>query len=199
MMPRWFLRAAYAAATIVASLRTASADGLASCAAIDDSSARLACYDRLAGRQIPPGPGKWHLDQYPSALSGGEVIAITLRAQQQDAAASPPWTQPQLVISCDNNVTQANIAPQQRLSTSNQQMEVVLRIDGGEEVREVWQVTEDSFSALRPNPVPWIKTLLDATQLQVSFRPYLDRPFDFTFDVEGLAVAAQPLAKACGW
>jgi type VI secretion system VasI family protein len=199
MLPRHYLAAAYAAVLAATGLRTASADEVANCAAIDDSSARLACYDRLAGRQVPPGPGKWHLDQYPSALSGGEVISITLRAQQQDAAAAPPWTQPQLVISCDNNVTQAKIAPQQRLSTSNQQMEVVLRVDGGEEVRQVWQVSEDSFNAIQPDPVPWIQTLLGATQLQVSFRPYLGKPLDFTFDIEGLATAAQPLAKACGW
>lgn len=127
------------------------------------------------------------------------MIAVTLRAEQADAATLPPWTQPLITISCDNGVTQVVIAPHQRLSTSNQQMEVDLRVDGGEEVREVWQVSENSLSALRPDPVPWIKTLLDATQLQVSFRPYLGTPLDFTFDIEGLATAAQPLAKACGW
>ena len=199
MLPKCFLGVGYALAMAMATLKTASADDLATCAAIDDSSSRLACYDRLAGRQVPPGPGRWHLDRYNSALSGGEVIAVSLRAQQADAATLMPWTQPLITIRCDNGVTQVVIAPQQRLSTSNQQMEVVLRVDGGEEVREVWQVSEDSLSALRPDPVPWLKTLLDATLLQVSFRPYLGKPIDFTFDIEGLATAAQPLAEACGW
>jgi type VI secretion system VasI family protein len=199
MFPRYYLAAAYAVAMAIAALRTASADDLASCAAIDDSSARLACYDRLAGRQVPPGPGKWHLDQYHSPLSGGEVITITLRAEQADAAALAPWMLPLFIISCDNSVTQVTIAPQQRLSTSNQQMEVVLRVDGGDQTREVWQISEDSLRAFRPDPVPWIKTLLDATQLQVGLRPYLDKPLDITFNVEGLATAAQPLAKACDW
>ena len=196
MLPRCYLAAAYAVAMAVTAVRTASADDLAACAAIDDSSVRLACYDRLAGRQVPPGPGKWRLNRYNSALSGGEVITVTLRAEQADSAA---LVQPLLIISCDNGVSQVAIAPQQRLSTSTQQVEVVFRIDGGEEVREVWQVSEDGLNALRPDPVPWIKTLLDATQLQVGFRPYFDKPLDFTFDIEGLATAAQPLAKACDW
>jgi type VI secretion system VasI family protein len=199
MVPRYYRAAAYAVVTVIAALRTASADDLASCAAIDDSSARLACYDKLAGRQVPPGPGRWRLDQYHSPLSGGEVISVTLRAQQADAAGLPPWMQPQLTISCDNNVTQVMIQAQQRLSTSNQQMEVVLRVDGGDQSREVWQISEDSLRAFRPDPVPWIKTLLDATQLQVGLRPYLDKPLDITFDIEGLATAVQPLAKACNW
>ena len=199
MLPKCVLGAGYALAMVMAALKTASADDLATCAAIDDSSSRLACYDRLAGRQVPPGPGKWHLDQYPSSLSGGEVVSITLRAQQQDASAALPWTQPQLIISCDNNVTHAKIAPQQRLPSSNQEIEVVLRVDGGDEVREVWQVSEDGFSATRPDPVPWVKALLDSSQLHVSFRPYLDKPLDFTFDIEGRATAAQPLATACDW
>jgi type VI secretion system VasI family protein len=107
--------------------------------------------------------------------------------------------QPQLTISCDNNVTQVMIQAQQRLSTSNQQMEVVLRVDGGDQTREVWQISEDSLRAFRPDPVPWIKTLLEATQLQVGLRPYLDKPLDITFNIEGLATAVQPLAKACNW
>ncbi len=196
MLPRCFLALAYAVALSVTGLVTASADDLASCAAIDDSSTRLACYDRLAGRQVPPGPGKWRLNRYHSALSGGEVISITRSGEQSDSAV---LVQPLLIISCDNGVTQVAIAPQQRLSTSTQQVEMALRVDGGEEVREIWQISEDGLSALRPDPVTWIKTLLDAGQLQVGFRPYFDKQLDFVFVIEVLATAAQPLAKACGW
>jgi type VI secretion system VasI family protein len=199
MRPRCYLALACVLAMSAIGPRAASADDLASCAAIDDSSARLACYDRLAGRQVPPGPGKWHLNRYSSALSGGEVISVTLRAEQGDSAASLALAQPLLIITCDNRVTRIAIAPQQRLSTSTQQIEMVLRVDGGETVREIWQVSEDGLSAIRPDPVPWIKSLLGATQLQVGFRPYFDKPLDLNFDVEGLATAAQPLAKACDW
>jgi type VI secretion system VasI family protein len=199
MTARFYLAVGYAVAMAIGAARTASADGLAYCASFDDSSARLACYDRLAGRKAPPGMGKWRLDHRRSPLSGGDAEFLTLHAEQADPTALPPWLQPQLIISCDDNETQVSIAPQRRASIGTQEMDVVLRIDGGGQIHEEWQVSMDGLTVLRPNPVHWIKDLFGATRLEVGLRPYLDTPLDFTFDIEDLDVASPPLAKACHW
>ena len=199
MSAKRYLTIGYAAAMAMSAMPPAMADDLASCAAIDDSSARLACYDKLAGRQSPPGVGKWRLDHRHSPTSGGDAVFLTLHAEQADPTALPPWMQPQLVISCDDNETRAMIVPQRRLSVSYQEVDVLLRIDGGDQIRDKWQISANGLSAFRPDPVRWIQGLIDATRLEVGLRPYLDKPIDFTFDVEGLATAIQPLAKACNW
>ena len=199
MAARLYLAIAFAVAIALGAGRSASADDLAVCAGIDDASARLACYDKLAGRQAPPGVGKWRLDHRRSPLSGGDMVSLTLHADQADPTALPPWLQPQLIITCDNGENQVVIVPQTLISASYNNVDVLLRVDGGDQIRENWQLSGDGQRAYRPDPVPWIKGLFGATQLEFGIRPFLGKPLDFTFDVEGLATAIQPLVTACHW
>jgi hypothetical protein len=197
--PGLYLAIGYAVLLSTSAVHPAADDALASCAAIDDSSARLACYDKLAGRQVPPGTGKWRLEHRSSLLSGGDALDLSLYAEQADATALPPWLQPRIVVTCDDHQTQVMIIPQRRVSTSDGDIDILLRIDGGDETREVWHISPDGVSIVRPNSGDWIQSLFGATRLQVGIRPYPEPPVGFSFIVEGLETASEPLAKACGW
>jgi len=187
------------ATVAVMSAAAATADDLQSCAAIDDASARLVCYDKLAGRQIPPGVGKWRLEYRHSLTGGGKAVFLILNADVDSSFAEPTWMTPQLVLICDTAETKAMVVPQRFMSPTMQGMDVLERVDGGDPIRATWQISGDGRSVYQPDPVPWIKSLLGAERLDIGLRPFFDKPADFSFDVEGLATAILPLESACGW
>ena len=174
-------------------------DELAACAAIDDPSGRLACYDKLAGRHIPAGTGKWVLSQRRSAQSGDEALYLTLNAEATVPDAMAPWQFGQLVLRCDSGQTDAMVAPRQRLGTSSLGVDVLLRVDGSPHLREIWNISDDAMFALEPRPLDWIRSLYGASRLDLEIRRDQDPPIDFTFNIEGLQAAAAPLADACHW
>ena len=185
--------------TFATRLHAGPDDELASCAAIDDPSARLTCYDRLAGRRLPEGTGKWVLSQRRSAESGDQALYLTLNAEATVPDAMAPWQFGQLILRCDSGNTDAMVAPRQRMGTSTLGVDVLLRVDGGSQTREIWSISDDAMFALEPQAVDWIRSLYGASRLDLVIKRDQDPPIDFTFNLEGLQTASAPLAAACHW
>jgi type VI secretion system protein VasI len=204
MTPK-FLSAALALLMLLALAEPAVAyDDLAGCAAIEDGTDRLACYDELAGRnpadsKLTPTTGKWVTTKMISNLNGRPSVSIMLPAENLPNDGASIYGKSRLIVSCDDRQTNAYVAPQRLMSLSNDGLDVLFRVDDGPEKREIWQVSGDGRKIYQPRPIPWIKALMAAAKLDVKIIIYGRDNLPFTFDVRGLELAVDPVRKLCGW
>jgi type VI secretion system protein VasI len=204
-LPRALGLIAILAGLVAALPRPAAAyDDLADCAAIDDGTKRLACYDELAGRnpgqsKLTPTKGKWVVTKKVSDINGRPMVSVLLPAESQPDDGSSIYGKARLVLSCNDRETTAFIVPQRLLSLSNDGLDVHYSLDAGAEHREIWQLSEDGRKIFQPRPILWIKSLIPAAKLQVQIIIYGTDSLNFTFDVRGVELAIAPLREVCGW
>ncbi len=179
-------------------------DDLADCAAIEDGTKRLACYDELAGRnpgesRLAPTTGKWITLNTISKVNDRPTISIVLPAEDQPNDGLPVYAKPRLILSCENGETDAFVVTRRLLSLSSDGLDVLFGVDDGPSRREIWQVSSDGRRIFQPRPIPWIKQLLTASRLDVKIIIYGTDSLSYRFDLKGVDLAVQPLRKLCGW
>ena len=182
----------------------AAYDDLADCAAIEDGTTRLACYDELSGRdlrdsKLTPTTGKWVISKKVSDINDRPLIWVMLPAEGLQNDGISIYAKPSLDLSCEDGQTYAYIAPQRVMSVSNDSMDVLFQIDGGPAKREIWQVSGDGRKIFQPRPIPWIKALMPARKLAVQIVIYGRDSLNFSFDLKGLDLAVAPLRDLCSW
>lgn len=131
------------AALGLACLTPAWADSLASCAAIDADSARLACYDVLAGRSSASVDTS--SSAAPPSAPAPPAPAVTAAAPHPAAAPPPPAT----AGVAEPDVIHAHIVG--KFDGWNEHTRFTL--DNG----QVWRVTEDGVSTYRARENPAVK------------------------------------------
>jgi type VI secretion system VasI family protein len=179
-------------------------DDLADCAVIDDGTKRLACYDELAGRdlrqsKLTPTTGKWVISKTVSDINDRRLILVMLPAENLPNDGISIYAKPSLNLRCEDGQTYAYLAPQRIMSVSNDGLDVLLRIDGSQAKREIWQVSGDGRKIFQPRPIPWIKALMSAEKLEAQIVIYGRDSISLSFDLKGLELAAAPLRALCSW
>lgn len=178
------------------------------CARIEETAARLACFDREFPRAmlLPPetATGLWQLQSSPSAIPGRTDHTISLASQ---GAIQCRWADPrsvQLRVRCIANVTSVSLdtgcymASGQHRSDGDVSMQFdtgearVARMTAGADGRSLGLWSGEAA-------IPFVRALLGKSALTVRMTPYADDPISAVFDLRGIDAAIKPARTACGW
>ncbi len=180
------------------------------CIEIQDSDARLACYDAAAGfvstiEPDPSPPGNWKVGFDTSALRDTRDVYLSTSADTATTCRSFGGGSniPTLFLRCQENTTSLVIGSNcQMVSGHSNYGRVDFRIDAEPAGRMNMQesTTNTALGLWRGREaIPFIRRLLGKDKLLVRFIPFNQNPQEFTFDISGLDEAIAPLREECNW
>ncbi|HRQ63904.1 MAG TPA: type VI secretion system-associated protein TagO [Xanthomonadaceae bacterium] len=184
-----------------------SRQDLARCAAMGGALMRLACYDELAKQaradgpavttETPPGGGGWTVKEEVSPIDDSRRVILMLHSDEpiRDRFGRP--TKVPIVLRCSENQTAAYVAWNSYLGSSAPN--VLTRFDRQPARTVRWSLSTDSRATFVPQPVAWIKQLLESEMFLAQVTPYSESPVTAIWTLSGIQEAVKPLREACGW
>jgi type VI secretion system protein VasI len=109
---------------------------------------------------------------------------------------------PRLYLRCQEKRTEAFIVTGMSASVETgafQLHTVRLRYDEDAATSLLMSDSTNDKALFFPNSVAQVTRMLSAKTLLVGLTPFNASPVSFSFDLEGLATAIEPLREACGW
>ncbi|EAN0852604.1 type VI secretion protein [Salmonella enterica] len=178
---------------------------LKQCQTIQNSSERLACYDKMlppikdeAKAETLPDVGKWQTSTETSPVDDSKNIYLSLSAEQTISTGLDHGVTPQIWITCREKKTNLYIDWSTFLGT--EETEVLYRLGKNKAKVANWDMSTDNKAVFyRGNVVSFIKTLMQTNTMFVRVVPYGESPVSTSFTITGLKDAIKPLQQACGW
>jgi type VI secretion system protein VasI len=184
------------------------------CSAIEDSVARLACFDAAvapvkeaaneaaAAELAPTNPGEWLTEVETSPIDDStNVYSIVLAKEAYEGTYATH--RPALIIRCVENTTSLVLNfDGDYMSDLAQRGRVTTRVDDRPAV-EKSMVESTSNEALGlwggGSSIPFIKTMLGGEIFLVRAIPVNSNPVTVEFNIAGIDEAVRPVREACGW
>jgi type VI secretion system VasI family protein len=171
-----------------------------SCKAISDDKERLKCFDGLFGAKPQKTPedtqGKkvqedkqanWSIDETKSPDGHPEVVAANL---VNDTV---------LILRCKNQTTEAAFSTQYNY-LGYKSVEVELRINEQNPIKEVWKASMNGRAAFAPDAVAFIQSLPDNGRLSIKTTRSNDgKVKEASFNLGSVSEVRDKIAKACDW
>src|SRR4029077_530857 len=172
------------------------------CKAISDDKERLKCFDGLFGEASkPPKPPddqkaqkppeekqtNWSIDETKNSDGNPEVVAANL---VNDTV---------LILRCKNQTTEAAFSTQYNyLGYSS--VDVQLRINEQNPMKEVWRASLNGRAAFAPDAVAFIQSLPDNGKLSIKTTRSTDgKVKEGNFNLGSVSEVRSKIAKACDW
>lgn len=164
---------------------------------------RLECYDNLAqryglqGPQVQPvdvsGNGKWAVNVETNPIDDSKTVTLLLKADE----GQNRWGSPVAMLArCRSNETDLFIVWNDYLGS---EADVLSRV-GTEKARtRRWSMSTDSKATFHPQPIAFLKSMMEADSLVAQVTPYNESPVTAVFDIKGLSEAIKPLRETCHW
>lgn len=176
---------------------------IATCAVVEGDLSRLECYDTLAqkygleGPQSQPvdisGNGKWSVEIKVNPIDDSKTVTLILVADDGKSR----WNRPVVLLArCLSNETDLLIGWNDYLG---REASVLTRVGSEEAVTRRWTMSTDSKATFHPQPIAFIKSMMEADSLVAQVTPYNDSPVTAVFDIKGLSEAIKPLRETCNW
>ena len=165
-----------------------------SCKAIADDKGRLRCFDGLFGEPSKPQKtpeekqANWSVDETKSPTDGStQVVAANLVGDTV------------LILRCKEQTTEAAFSTQYNyLGYSS--VDVQLRINEQNPMKEVWRASLNGRAAFAPDAVAFIQSLPDNGKLSIKTTRSTDgKVKEGRFDLSAVSEVRNKIAKACDW
>ena len=165
-----------------------------SCKAIADDKERLRCFDGLFGEPSKPQKtpeekqANWSVDETKSPTDGStQVVAANLVGDTV------------LILRCKEQTTEAAFSTQYNyLGYSS--VDVQLRINEQNPMKEVWRASLNGRAAFAPDAVAFIQSLPDNGKLSIKTTRSTDgKVKEGKFDLSAVSEVRNKIAKACDW
>ena len=167
-----------------------------SCKAITDDKERLRCFDGLFGSNLP-SPAKslqeekqanWSIDETKSPTDGSpQVVAANLVGDTV------------LILRCKDQTTEAAFSTQYNY-LGYKSVDVELRINDQNPIKEVWKASMNGRAAFAPDAVAFIESLPDNGNLSIKTTRSTDgKVKEGHFNLGAVSEVRNKIAKACDW
>jgi len=185
----------------------AAAQDLASCAAIETDLDRLACYDRLAGREPvveqAAGPGPWSVRIEKSEFKDTTDVYLSVETAEALSCGMFDRSPARLLLRCQENTTAALLITSCHVASGfGGYGRVEYRVDDQPSRTLNFEESTDNRALglwSGGSAIPFIRQLSGGSQLLMRFTPFNESPVTARFDIRGLDQALAPLRAACNW
>ncbi len=173
-----------------------------SCKAISDDKERLKCFDSLFGRPSNPQTpleerqmkeppeerqANWSIDESKSPTDGSpQVVAANLAGNVV------------LILRCKEQTTEAAFSTQYNY-LGYKSVDVQLRINDQNPVKEVWKASMNGRAAFAPDAIAFIKSLTGNAKLSFKTTRSDGKVKTGNFYLGAVSEARDKIAKACDW
>jgi type VI secretion system VasI family protein len=173
-----------------------------SCKAIPDDRERLKCFDGLFGgpsnlqklpdeKQGKKAPeekqANWSINETKSPDGNPEVVAANL---VNDTV---------LILRCKNQTTEAAFSTQYNY-LGYKSVDVELRINDQNPVKEVWKASMNGRAAFAPDAIAFMQSLQDNAKLSIKTTRSTDgKVKEGNFNLGAVSEVRNKIAKACDW
>ncbi|RJL08421.1 type VI secretion system-associated protein TagO [Paracoccus siganidrum] len=202
------MRLVLSALILSASASQAGAN-VSECASVSSDLDRLACYDRVSGREPSVKSadlvGKWHVSIRESEFRDTTDVFLSIVSDESVQCGSLRDSVPaQLIIRCMENTTAMFIKTDCHLASSryNDYGDVDVRLDDSPTTTVSMEESTDHKSLglwSGGRSIPFVKTMIGKDTMLTRFTPYSHSPVTARFQISGLDEAITPLRESCGW
>lgn len=182
---------------------------MATCAAIQSSVERLACFDSLAKKRDVADPkvdvvtnGDWQVKTETSKIDDTTNVMMLLESANSFQSRMSGSQNATLYIACREGSTDFAIhMGGEFLSSTGGFGEVTYRIDKdkAKKVSFVESTDNKALGLWQGRGIKFIKEIMSAGTLLLQVTPFRESAITLEFNVAGLAEAVKPLRQACKW
>ena len=166
---------------------------IASCKAIADNKQRLKCFDDLFGGPSKPEVSQeekqanWSFDEFKSPNDGSpQIVAANLVGDTV------------LILRCKEQTTEAAFSTKYNYLGSRT-VDVQLRINDKNPIKEVWKASIDGRAAFAPDAVAFIQSLPDNAKLSIRTTRPDGKVKEGNFNLGAVSEIRSKIAHACDW
>lgn len=195
-----FFLGALLAATNVYAIDDASFE---SCAAMQEDTARLLCFDNLAKANgytrnqsqdsSVDGVGDWIVDVEVNPIDDTTTVTLILEATSGTSVYGDPVY---FFARCMSGETDVFISWDDYLG---REANVLTRVGEEEATTQKWGMSTDQTATFHPKPVAFLKDMMSTDRLVAQVTPYNESPVTAIFQISGLSQALEPLREECEW
>ena len=189
------------------------------CARINDSSKRLACYDKFAKnlsgdllkhtyvRIKSNFKSSWELITDRDTEGGGEILYLRLYSKQMWVKVGQNTDidkmkslRPSMWLRCANGIMSGLV--DWGIFLDVHKAKILFRFDNEKIKKEWFQVSRDNkkiVSMSEKRLISRITEMFKQERLTARITPYGEKPILVTFNITGLETAILPLRNACNW
>jgi hypothetical protein len=173
---------------------------------------RIVCYDEIArdygfktlrdieNQEIKMGEfGFWQVTRRKNDM-GDEVIYLKLDSVEPVVSRAGIKRNPTFNVRCAAKKTDVYLdwkAPMGAYRVSVKDMNIIYKIDSNRLTNQPWSISQDNHAAFSPDPIGFVKQLVDHEKLVLIVTPYADRSATLVFPLKGMSSALQILVKHC--
>ncbi|MBU2983516.1 type VI secretion protein [Lentibacter algarum] len=149
------------------------------------------------------GIGSWSVVKSESGFDDSSRVVLRQTSTNTISGRFGGTANPSLLVRCQENTTSLFlVAGGHFLSDIQSYGRVDYRVDDRKAGRKSMKTSTDN-QALGlwggGQSIPFIKEIMSGKQLLVRLTPYNESPLEFSFEIDGLDEAIEPLRKACNW
>jgi hypothetical protein len=164
-----------------------------SCKAITNDKERLSCFDGLFGgtskpqESQPDTQANWLINETKSPTDGSpQVVAANLVGDTV------------LILRCKEQTTEAAFSTKYNY-LSSRSVDVQLRINDQNPIKEVWKASIDGRAGFAPNAVAFIQSLPDNGKLLIRTTRSDGKVKEGSFNLGAVSEVRSKIAHACDW
>ena len=210
MSHTWRSAAAFAILACTGSAAIAETDReIATCAAIQGSVERLACFDTLAKNRDVAGPkvnvvtkGEWQVRTETSKIDDSTNVIMVLESANSFKSNMSRTKNGAIYIVCREGSTDFGIhMAGEFLSDTGEFGVVTYRLDKDKAKQRSFSESTDNkaLGLWQGSGIKFIKELMGASSLILQVTPFRDSAITLEFNIAGLSEAIKPLRQACKW
>ena len=182
---------------------------LASCRLVPEVMERLSCYDdtirhfnvtekTLQDVDVKTNLGLWTIKSEVSPIDDLQTMYMNLESDDLLALSNGRRVRPLLVVRCNPDYAGSYIVWDTDLGKTGHK-QITTRMDRNRSQTLNWVVSNDRSATFHPDPLPFIKELLDHRNLSVEIKPPHEGVLIANFSLDGFNNTVRVIKDTCGW